>query len=141
MKKLLLVCVALLCAGVGSARDLEFVARDAQNGYGYRQYIVPIGVTVLPWTFPNFESSVYGFRVNLGWGRYAKTYGIDGGVCSFGKETAGLAGNLICNVAEDDVYGVQIGGVNYAGHLHGLQIGFLNFNRAGIAFPLINIGF
>lgn len=138
-----------------NARDVTFVARDAGNGYGYRQYALPIGVTVLPWSIPNFECSVYGVRFNFGWGRYDATYGIDWGAFSasqafggiganlFGNyvtgETAGLQAGFV-NIGNTDVYGLQVGAVNFAGRLHGVQIGFLNFNQAGIVLPLINAG-
>lgn len=142
-------------AAGANARDVTFVARDAGNGYGYRQYTTPIGLTVLPWSLPNFESFVYGLRLNFGWGGYAETYGIDGGLFSSSREFGGIAldlfGNYVTggsaglqaglvNVGAEDVYGLQVGGVNFAGRLHGVQIGFLNFNRAGIVLPLINVG-
>ena len=140
----------------GNAHDITFVARDANNGYGYRQYVLPIGLTFLPWSAPNFESSVYGLRLNFGWGRYNETYGIDGGVASCGKTFGGIQATFIVNdyteeasgiqmaavnKVDGDVYGLQIGAVNIAGDLHGVQIGFLNFNSSGIVLPLINIGF
>lgn len=49
-----------------NARDVSFVARDASTGYGYRQYTLPIGVTVLAWSVPNFECFVSGVRFNFG---------------------------------------------------------------------------
>ncbi|MBO7721101.1 MAG: hypothetical protein J6T01_01700 [Kiritimatiellae bacterium] len=138
-----------------NARDVSFVPRDSSNGYGYRQYALPIGLTFLPWSAPNFESSVYGVRFNFGWGSYAGTYGIDWGVFSRGVEFGGIGANVFgnhfagdargidvgfVNVADGEACGVQIGAVNVAGRLRGLQIGFLNFNRSGIVFPLINFG-
>ena len=135
-------------------RDVTFVKRGAGNGYGWRQYALPIGVTVLPWSVPNFESSVYGLRVNLGWGEYAGTYGLDAGVFSNRKSFGGISANFFGNYASDASAGIETGAVNIAGTMHGLQFGFvnfadslygvqigvLNFNRSGIAFPVINIG-
>jgi len=176
MRKLLFVCLMSACAFVAkaeatwkagqgvandhatgaNARDIPFVARDANAGYGYRQFGLPIGVTVLPWSIPNFESFVYGVRFNFGWGRYAETYGIDWGTFSNSGEFGGIAANVFgnyvtgraagfqagfVNLCEGDVYGLQIGAVNVAGRLKGVQIGFLNFNRSGITLPLINAGF
>ena len=174
MKKLVVVGLVAACAAVASAawkpgegiandhatggntRDVTFVARDATNGYGYRQYALPIGLTCLGWSAPNFESSVYGVRFNFGWSKYENTYGLDGGLFSstrgdfggiaadfLGTTVSGTAAGIavgLVNLAESDVYGLQIGAVNVAERLHGIQIGFLNFNNAGIVFPLINIG-
>ena len=60
-----------------SAQDVVFVQRGGGNPYGYRSYDMALGLTFLPWAVPNFESSVKGFRLNLGWGHYAGTYGLD----------------------------------------------------------------
>lgn len=135
-------------------RDVTFVKRGAGDGYGWRQYSLPIGLTVLPWSIPNFESSVYGLRVNLGWGEYNGTYGLDAGVFSSRKSFGGVSANFFGNYASDMSAGIEIGAVNIAGTMRGLQIGFvnfaeclygiqigvLNFNQTGIAFPIINIG-
>ena len=135
-------------------RDVTFVKRGAGDGYGWRQYALPVGVTVLPWSIPNFESSVYGLRINLGWGEYDGTYGLDSGVFSSRKAFGGISANLFGNYAEGvsagletgavniagTMYGLQVGFVNFADSLYGVQIGFLNFNRAGIVFPVINVG-
>lgn len=167
---LFVMCASVVCAqsqwqagkGVSNdhadgrnAHDVTFVARDSLNGYGYRQYSMPAGLTVLPWSLPNFESSVYGIRLNLGWGRYAETYGLDAGIFSNSGEFGGIAANLIgnavsgtcsglqaglVNVGREGVCGLQVGAVNFAGRLYGVQIGFLNFNRSGVVLPLINVG-
>ena len=135
-------------------RDVTFVKRGAGDGYGWRQYALPIGVTVLPWSIPNFESSVYGLRVNLGWGEYDGTYGLDAGVFSSRKTFGGISANFFGNYASEEAMGLETGAVNIAGTMRGLQFGFvnfadclygvqigvLNFNRAGITFPVINIG-
>lgn len=172
MKRLLIACAAVGLslaanaawkAGQGVAndratgandRDVTFVKRGAGDGYGWRQYALPIGVTFLPWSVPNFESSVYGLRINLGWGEYDGTYGLDSGVFSLRKSFGGISANLFGNYATEasagletgavniagTMYGLQVGFVNFADSLYGVQIGFLNFNRAGIAFPMINVG-
>ena len=59
--------------------DVTFVTRGNGNAYGWRGWNMAIGGTILPWSIPNDESNVYGLRVNLGWGAYANTYGIDVG--------------------------------------------------------------
>ena len=117
-----------------------------------------IGGTILPWSVPNEESNVYGFRLNLGWGSYASTYGLDvGAFSSCTKNFGGIAVNLCGNVAGETMgglqigavnvvrgraYGLQIAFVNFAEDLHGVQIGGLNFNNSGLrCFPIINAGF
>ena len=172
MKKLLMTIAAGLAvasanaawqAGKGIAndratgandRDVTFVVRGAGEEYGWRQYALPIGLTVLPWSLPNYESSVYGLRVNLGWGRYHGTYGLDAGVFSDRKSFGGISANLFGNFAEEDSSGIETGAVNIAGTMRGLQFGFvnvadrlygvqigvLNFNQSGITLPIINIG-
>ncbi len=135
-----------------NARDVRFVARDGQNGYGYRSFDVPIGFTFLPWSFPNFESTVKGVRLNLGWGTYVGTYGLDLGTFSDAGDFAGIAINWCGNVA-DTATGIQIGLVNAGGSARGLQIGFvnhvermdgvqiglLNFARTQWSVPLVNV--
>lgn len=143
-------------AGGANVRDVVFVVRDATNGYGYRQYALPVGLTALGWSAPNFESSVYGIRLNLGWGGYEDTFGIDGGFFSSSRgDFGGLAVDLfgtcvsgtfaglaigLVNLAVADVYGVQVGVVNVAERLHGVQFGLLNYS-AGVVLPLVNVGF
>ena len=143
-------------------RDVTFVERGGNNGYGWRSYDIAIGATVLPWSIPNEESSVYGLRLNFGWGSYMDTYGLDAGVFSatrgdfgaqpvsmafrhFGNSAGGRMGGIqigLVNIAGGGAYGLQIGAVNFAGDLHGVQIGILNFNNTGLkCFPVINAGF
>lgn len=173
MKKLVMIAFAVAAATASAAgwnagqgiandratganqRDVTFVKRGGGNEYGYRQYSTPIGVTVLPWSMPNFESSVYGVRLNFGWGAYHGTYGLDSGVFSQSKEFAGISwtvfGNYIANnasgiqaglvnVVNENMTGVQIGLVNFAGRLTGIQIGVLNFNATQVTLPIVNIG-
>lgn len=135
-------------------RDVTFVQRGAGAGYGWRQYSLPVGLTILPWSIPNFESSVYGLRVNLGWGGYDGTYGIDTGLFSSRKTFGGISANVIGNYAADrsmgfevgavniagTMCGLQVGVVNFADCLYGVQIGLLNFNRVGITLPILNFG-
>ena len=172
MKKLLMAIAAGLAVAIANAawqagkgmandratgtndRDVTFVTRGAGEEYGWRQYALPIGLTVLPWSLPNCESSVYGLRVNLGWGRYHGAYGLDAGVFSDRKSFGGISANLFGNFAEEDSAGIETGAVNIAGTMRGLQFGFvnvadrlcgvqigvLNFNQSGITLPIINIG-
>lgn len=135
-------------------RDVTFVSRGGGNEYGYRQYSTPIGVTVLPWSMPNFESSVYGVRLNFGWGAYHRTYGLDSGVFSRSKEFAGISWTVFGNYIEGravgiqaglvnistEMTGLQIGLVNFTERLIGIQIGVLNFNTSQVTLPIINIG-
>lgn len=139
-------------------RDVTFVERGGNNSYGWQSYDVVLGVTVLPWSIPNEESSVYGLRLNLGWGAYVDTYGLDAGLfssCSrdFGGIAANFCGNLVgetmggiqvgaVNAVYGSAYGLQVAFVNFAEDLHGVQIGVLNFNNSGLkCFPVVNIGF
>ena len=172
MKKLITIVFAAattVCLGAGwkagegvandratgaNDRDITFVARGGGNAYGWRQYALPIGLTVLPWSIPNFECSVYGLRLNLGWGEYDGTYGLDAGVFSLKQEFGGISANFFGNYAVRDSAGLETGAVNVAGTMRGLQIGFvnvadalsgvqigvLNFNGSGITFPILNIG-
>ena len=160
-------CAARFEAGKGVANDrasgngpndITFVTRGNGNAYGWRGWEMAVGFTLLPWTVPNFESNVYGLRINLGWGPYANTYGLDAGAFSsttsdFGGIAANLCGNSVggtmggiqvgaVNIVRGRAYGLQIAFVNFADDLHGVQIGGLNFNRSGVAcLPLINAGF
>ena len=139
-------------------RDVTFVERGGNNSYGWRSYDVAVGVTVLPWSIPNEECSVYGLRLNFGWGSYVDTYGLDSGLFSvtkrnFGGFTATFVGNSVdatmggvqigaVNIVRGSAYGLQVGAVNFAEDLHGVQIGVLNFNNTGLrCFPIMNIGF
>jgi len=139
-------------------RDVTFVERGGNNSYGWRSYDIAVGVTVLPWSIPNEECSVYGLRFNFGWGSYVDTYGLDFGLFSatardFGGFTANVLGNSVdarmggvqiglVNIVRGSAYGLQVGAVNFAEDLHGVQIGVLNFNNTGLkCFPIINVGF
>ena len=138
-----------------NARDVVFVERGGGNPYGYRSYDTAIGLTVLPWSFPNDESSVRGLRLNLGWGYYAGTYGLDLGTFSNSGEFRGLGANWIGHYSDRDAKGLQVGLVNVTGHcavglqiglvnyverLEGVQIGLLNFATSQWTLPIINIG-
>lgn len=170
MKKMLLG-TALACAALGASaqwapgtgiandhadgarpHDVRFVARDGDRGYGYRSFDTAIGLTFLPWSFPNFESTVKGVRLNLGWGRYAGTYGLDCGTFSKAGDFAGVAVNWCGNVAETAMglqiglvnaggraRGLQIGLVNHVERMDGVQIGLLNFARTQWSLPLVNV--
>ena len=160
-------CAARFEAGRGVANDratgsgpndVTFVTRGNGNAYGWRGWDMAIGGTILPWSVPNEESSVYGLRLNLGWGAYANTYGLDAGAFSsttqdFGGVAANLCGNVVggtmggvqvgaVNAVRGSAYGLQVAFVNFADDLHGLQIGVLNFNNSGLkCFPIVNAGF
>lgn len=138
-------------------RDVTFVQRGGGNSYGWQSYDLVVGATFLPWAVPNCESSVYGLRLNFGWGEYVATYGLDAGFFSatsrdfggisanvFGHSVGGTMGGIqvgavnVANVA----YGLQLGFVNFAEDLHGVQLGALNFNNSGLkCFPIVNVGF
>lgn len=134
--------------------DVPFVARGGGNPYGYRAYDTAVGLTVLPWSLPNFESTVRGVRFNFGWGRYAGTYGLDSGLFSVAGDFAGVAVNLLGQYVDGDatglqvglanvgrhVRGLQVGVVNHAERLDGVQIGLLNFATTQWSVPLVNIG-
>ncbi len=169
MKKILAamtVCAALVASaqwqpGQGPANDhavgpqghnVHFIPRDGGNGYGYRSYDTVLGFTFLPWSFPNFESTVKGLRLNFGWGGYAGTYGVDLGTFSDAGSFGGIAVNLFGNVAGDAsglqiglvnaggvARGLQIGLVNHVDRLVGVQIGLLNFARSQWTLPFINV--
>ena len=115
-------------------------------------------MTVLPWSIPNEESSIYGVRLNFGWGSFVDMYGLDFGLFShttrdFGGISLALFGNYVggttrgvqvgvVNVVDGSAYGLQAGVVNFAQDLHGVQIGVLNFNGTGVAcLPILNVGF
>lgn len=144
--------------GAHAAEQLAFVERGGGNNYGWQSYDLAVGVTVLPWSIPNSESSVYGLRFNLGWGAYVDTYGLDSGLFSvstrdFGGFTATVFGNSVdatmggvqigaVNIVRGAAYGLQVGLVNFAEDLHGVQLGVLNFNNSGLkCFPVLNAGF
>ena len=137
-----------------NARDVVFVKRGGGNPYGYRSYDTVIGLTVLPWSLPNEESSVKGLRLNLGWGYYAGTYGLDLGAFSRTGEFRGLGANWLGHFADRDAkglqvglvnvtgrsaVGLQIGLVNYVERLEGVQIGLLNFATSQWTLPFINV--
>lgn len=139
-----------------SAQDVVFVQRGGGNPYGYRSYDMALGLTFLPWAVPNFESSVKGFRLNLGWGHYAGTYGLDVGAFSNSGEFGGIAANWLGNAVDNDAAGLQVGLVNivggntaglqiglinYTSHLSGVQIGLLNFATEQWTLPIINVAF
>lgn len=134
--------------------NVEFKVRGGGNDYGYRGYTLPIGGTVLPFSIPNDESYVSGLRLNLGWGAYKNTTGLDLGLFSNGdrhevfginvfghyssESACGLEIGLV-NVSGGSMAGVQIGLVNYADRLAGIQIGLINIARTQWSIPIINI--
>ena len=139
-------------------RDVTFVERGGNNSYGWQSYDIVLGVTVLPWSIPNEESSVYGVRLNFGWGAFVDMYGLDCRFFSYTKRDFGgisptIFGNYVggtmkgiqagvVNAVDGSAYGLQVGAVNFAQDLHGVQIGVLNFNGTGVAcLPIINVGF
>lgn len=137
-------------------QDVAFVPRSAENGYGYRDGFIPVGFTFLPWVIPNSEYAMYGFRLNLGWASYRETVGLDTGVFSSSGDASGIQINLFGNATARDMRGLeiglvnvagkreqgfQIGLVNYAQHLEGVQIGLLNIAREQWTLPIINVAF
>lgn len=148
--------------GEGVANDhagnVAFVQRGGGNAYGFggsSQFVTPIGLTLLAWDIPSSISVVEGLRLNLGVGRFEKTYGVDVGAFSRSGDFAGIAVNVIGNFSERDseglqvglvnvtdgaVNGLQIGLFNSAGRLNGVQIGLLNNSKAQLFFPILNAG-
>lgn len=138
----------------GNARDVVFVVRGGENAYGYRSYDTFVGFTFLPWAVPNSESTVRGVRFNFGWGRYAATYGLDTGAFSNSGDFCGVGTTFLANVVSRNATGVQIAGanivggtakglqigfVNYAERLEGVQIGVINFAMSQWVLPIINV--
>ena len=80
--------------------DVTFVTRGNGNAYGWRGWDMAIGGTILPWSIPNEESNVYGLRINLGWGSYASTYGIDAGAFSSSTQDFGGIGNYVTRTVQ-----------------------------------------
>ena len=137
-----------------TVQNVEFIQRGGGAEYGYRGYEMPLGLTFLPWAAPNFESTVKGIRFNFGWGRHAGVYGLDLGVFGRSGDFAGISADVfgnyterdaagiqmgLANVVEGTARGLQIGFVNYADRLEGVQIGILNFAATQWTLPLINI--
>lgn len=133
--------------------DVIFVQRGGGNAYGYRSYDAIVGATFLPWSIPNFESTVKGVRFNFGWGRHAGMYGLDSGLVGVSDSFAGLSATIfgsftgeasgvqmgLVNITEGHTSGLQIGLVNATQSLSGVQIGLLNFAWSQWSIPLINI--
>lgn len=137
-------------------RDVTYVSRGQQDYYGYRGYDLAIGGTLFAWAMPNEESSVTGLRLNFGWGLYRATRGLDVGAFSVGREASALQANLLGQFVTGDAHGLQVGGVNVVGgemcgvqigfvnvaeRLSGLQIGLLNFAVSQHFFPILNMAF
>lgn len=137
------------------ATDVVFVQRGGGNGYGYVSYDTAFGVTVFPWSLPNFESTVKGLRLNFGWGEHAGVYGLDTGLFAASKSFAGISATFLgtytqearglevglVNVTRGYTAGLQIGLVNSTDSLCGVQIGLLNFSWSQWSMPIINVAF
>lgn len=133
--------------------DVVFVQRGGGNAYGYRSYDSIIGATVLPWSIPNFESTVKGVRFNFGWGSHAGMYGLDTGLVGVADSFAGISATIfgsfvgeaqgvqmgLVNVTDGHTSGLQVGLVNATQSLSGVQIGLLNFAWSQWSVPIINI--
>ena len=171
MKKILFTMILALASGAALAQwqpgqgvanapvrgenpqDVVFVQRGGGANYGYRAYETPVGLTILPWAAPNFESTVKGVRFNFGWGHHAGMYGLDVGLFGNSDSFVGIGVNLLgnvsrgagglqiglANVTHGTANGMQIGVVNYAERLEGVQIGVLNFAATQWTMPIINI--
>jgi len=135
--------------------DVEFVQRGGGNGYGYVSYNTAIGATFLPWSLPNFESTVKGVRFNLGWGSHVGMYGLDTGLFGTSESFRGVSATVLgaftrdakgveiglVNVTDGHTAGLQIGLVNATESLCGVQIGLLNFAWSQWSIPIINAAF
>ncbi|MGN0852596.1 MAG: LA_2272 family surface repeat-containing protein [Kiritimatiellia bacterium] len=143
--------------GTGGTRPVSvaYAPRTVESGYGYVDGMTVFGLTLLPWSLPNPSFDVTGVRLNLGWGGYRNGVGLDAGLFSAGQTAKALQINLLgnwtadfatgwqnglVNVAGGHVCGVQIGLVNVADSLEGVQIGLLNFVRTRQFFPIVNLG-
>lgn len=137
-------------------RDVTYVSRGQQDYYGYRGYDLAIGGSILAWAVPNEESSVTGLRLNFGWGVYRATRGLDVGAFSAGDAASALQANLLGQFVTGDARGLQVGGVNVVGgemcgvqigvvnvaeRLSGVQVGLLNFAVSQRFFPILNVAF
>ena len=138
---------------LGGFEELVFAQRGGGAPYGYRAFTTVLGFTFLPWSCPNFESNVKGVRLNLGWGSYAGTYGLDLGLFSQSDDFAGIGVNVFGNLARHEAdglqiglvnagslaRGLQIGLVNHVERLEGVQIGLLNFATSQWTLPFVNV--
>jgi len=114
-------------------RDVTFVERGGNNTYGWRSYDTVLGATFLPWSVPNEESSVYGVRINLGWGAFVNTSGLDLGLFSNTKrDFAGISTSVFGGCAGESMKGIQVGLVNIVGgNAYGLQTAAVNVVNGG----------
>ena len=131
-----------------------FQPRTAETGYGYDDGMTVIGFTFLDWAVPNRSWDVNGVRFNFGWAAYRDTTGLDTGLFSSSESATGLSatifGNYVAgdmsgwqnglvNVVGGTMRGLQVGVMNWAERLEGVQIGLLNFARTQHFFPIINV--
>jgi len=159
------VLLAALLAAVRSASaemtlgyDPNDVSFLSGGGVGTEEgrYRLAVGLTFGGWSFPTERSTVSALRLNFGWSRYAHTQGVDLGLWSDSETFAGCALNIVANEVEREASGVQIalanyvrgtacglqlGIVNVAERLNGVQIGLMNLNRAGRTWPFVNWSF
>lgn len=166
MKKLSLVLVSAIAAGVACGRDLY--SSEEHPG-------TPLEICLAdPISLPQSNWNVYGLRLNLLFGQSFGVYGVDLGFASRCRDKfVGLAAQsfnwtesdmtgvqlgALGNVVNGNATGLQLGGlgnsdhgvfkglqvaaVNYVGTLTGAQLGVVNWNKsvsAGAQFGLANI--
>ncbi len=83
-----------------------------------------------------------GASLTLGFSDWAEVTGWQlAGLMSHADSVTGAQTALLMNDAAGEATGFQLGLVNRAGILKGVQIGLLNINDSGLTLPLINIGF
>jgi hypothetical protein len=103
--------------------------------------MTPVMISLLtPAQAPTPEWDVKGLRLNLLYGRCQSLYGVDVGLVNHTvKKELALAVGLV-NYSEDEVTGVQIGGVNIGERVKALQVGLYNEadDMSGVQLGLIN---
>ena len=115
MKKLMVaVCAALMTAGAFAAE------KNPETPFA-------LGLAT-PLELPGANWDVVGLRLDLLWGRHANATGFQFGT--------------LANVIDRQMTGLQLGFVNSAKTLHGIQIGAINFaedGSDGIQIGVVNV--
>ena len=119
---------------------------------------LPLGLSIVapPVQLPSPSHTVFGAMVNIGYGQVDGLAILDLGLINnVTDEMVGLELGLVdfagvcvgaqvgaLNIA-DELCGLQLGVVNFAGNLHGLQLGLVNMSSEGgaLIFPILNFGF
>lgn len=136
-------------------RDTSVSAFRFNLLYGYNQDVTGLDLGLVNRAAGNVKSLEIGLVNLVGgdfsgvqWGLFNDVKGEfvgwqDGTVNLVGGDFVGLQSGFYNSVAGKSS-GLQLGVVNVAGSLYGLQIGLLNFNKAGEPFkflPIVNFSF